>query len=256
VSISAVVIARDEEPRLAECLESVSWADETIVVVDDRTLDRTADVGRRFTERVFVQPFHGYSEQRAWAGEQASSDWVFWLDADERATPELRDELVAALRTTHHVAFRVPRLDFMFGRWIRHGGWFPQHHVRAYRRGAVEWTGRVHEQATTSGSIGTLRSPVLHFAHHSVVEWVDKMSRYTTLEAEELHGQGKRANAWHLLLEPPLYAGYKYFIQRGFLDGGHGLVLASLMGCYRLVRNLKLWDLERASRGRDEVRSG
>ncbi len=248
MSLTVTVIARDEERRLARCLGSLSWADELVVVVDDRTRDGTADVARRFSDRVYVRPFEGYAAQRTWAETQASGDWVLWVDADEAASDGLGEEVLGAIASGRHTAYRMPRLDLMFGRWIRHGGWYPQYHIRLYRKGTVRWQGDVHERPVVEGTLGTLRSPFLHFAHHSITEWVEKMSRYTTLEAQEMHRHGARSGVLRVTVEPVLYGGYKYFVQRGFLDGMHGLVLAALMGCYRLVRNLKLWDLRREAR--------
>jgi hypothetical protein len=165
-------------------------------------------------------------------------------------TPELAAEIRVAARPNGPAAYRVPRLDHMFGRWIRHGGWYPQYHVRLFRRAGTVWTGAVHETPTVAGDgLGTLREPMLHHSHARVSDWVCKMAQYTTLEAEALHRAGRRAGVASLLFEPPAYAAYKFFIQQGWRDGMHGLALALLLGCYRLLRNLKLWDLRQSERG-------
>ena len=161
MSVTAFIIARDEERRIERCLDSLGWADEIVVVVDDRTADATAEVARRHTDRVFVRRFEGYPAQRQFAQDQARSDWVFWVDCDEVVAPGLAQEIGEALEQPRFAAYRVPRRDYMFGRWIRHGGWYPQYHVRLYRREGVEWSRRVHEVPEIRGDVGTLREPVL-----------------------------------------------------------------------------------------------
>ncbi len=244
-----VLIARDEAARIERCLSSLTWVDEIVVVVDDRTTDETAAIARRFTGLVFVRPFVDYAAQRQWGQEQARSAWILWIDCDEVVSPALALEVREASLRPGFGAFRVPHLDYMFGRWIRHGGWYPQYHLRLFRRAGATWTSPVHEAPRVTGGIGTLREAVLHFSHARVKDWVNKMAHYTTLEADMLHRSGARSGVLRLLIEPPAYFGYKYFVQQGWRDGMHGLALALLLGCYRLVRNLKLWDLQQAERG-------
>ena len=252
MSVTAFIIARDEERRIERCLDSLGWADEIVVVVDDRTADATAEVARRHTDRVFVRRFEGYPAQRQFAQDQARSDWVFWVDCDEVVAPGLAREIGETLEQPRFAAYRVPRRDYMFGRWIRHGGWYPQYHVRLYRREGVEWSRRVHEVPEIRGDVGTLREPVLHFAHTRVRDWLGKMTTYTALEAQAMHEAGARIGPVRILFEPPLYFGYKYIVQQGWRDGMHGLALALLLGGYRLARDLQLWDLQQSARGPKE----
>ena len=247
--LGATLIARDESRHIAACLESLHWVDEIVVVVDDRTVDDTADVARRFTPHVHLRTFSGYSDQRQWADQRSSCDWVFSVDCDERVSADLAAEIRAVLSAPRHAAYRIPHLDYIFGKWIRHGGWYPQYHVRLYRRDAATWCRDVHEGVTANGSVGRLVQPIHHFAHARVEDWVDKLARYTTLEARAMWEGGERMNLARLLLEPPGYAFSKLIVQQGWRDGAHGLALALLFGCYRLVRNLKLWDLQQSSRG-------
>lgn len=249
--ISAVLIVRDEAYRLANCLESLRWTDEIVVVVDAATTDETAEIARGFTERVFERAFDDFSSMRTFGDDQATGDWILSVDADEIVTPALATE-VRAVVAGQQAAFRIPHLDYMFGRWIRHGGWYPQYHLRLYRRGKARWGNAVHERVAVDGGIGTLREPLLHFSHGRVSDFVAKLSRYTSVEAESAWAAGRRTNPLRLLVEPPLYAGYKYFWQQGWRDGMHGLALALLMGAYRLVVHLKLWDLQQHRRGLQE----
>jgi glycosyltransferase involved in cell wall biosynthesis len=252
MTVTVALIARDEAHRIARCLRSVEWADERVVVVDSRTVDATAEIARSVGARVDVHPFESYAHQRQRAQDLSGSDWVMWMDCDELVTEELACEVRRAVENPAYIAYRVPRLDHMFGRWIRHGGWYPQYHVRLYRREGSRWERDVHEQVVVRGPVGTLRHPVLHDSHDSVQHWVERMDWYTTLEAEAMRKAGRRAGIASMLLEPPLYAAYKYVWQQGWRDGAHGLVLALLLGCYRLLRVLKLWDLDRRARAPEE----
>jgi glycosyltransferase involved in cell wall biosynthesis len=252
VSVAVTIIARDEGHRIAQCLESVRWADEIVVVVDERTTDDTEAVARRFTDRVFRRAFDTFPAQRQFADDQARADWILSVDCDEVVTPELAAEVAATLRAPAATVYRVPHRDWMFGRWMRHAGTFPQYHFRLYRRGAARWGSAVHERVAFEGALGTLRQPLLHYSHLTVADWIAKMSAYTTTEAQMMFEHGERAGAWRILSEPPLYFGYKYVVQQGWRDGMHGLVISLLLGAYRLVRNLKLWDLQqRAANPRD-----
>lgn len=251
--VTATLIARDEAGRIGPCLESLGWADEIVVVVDARTTDDTRAVARRFTPHVIDREFDTYSGQRQAAIEAATGDWIWWMDCDEIVTPALAAEVRGVLEHPAHDAYRAPRLDYMFGRWIRHGGWYPQYHVRLFRRAGARWTRSVHEVPEVEGSLGTLREPLLHFSHERVSDWIGKMAHYTSIEARELAAHGRIGLA-RAFLECPAYFVYKFFIQSGWRDGGHGLVLAGLLSCYRLLRNLQWWDLQRAGSGQEEPR--
>ncbi len=247
--VSATIIAHNEGHRLARCLDSIRWVDEIVVVVDDRTSDDTVEVARRYTDRVYSRRFAGFSEQRQWADEQAKGDWIFSIDCDEIVSETLARRIQEELEAPRFNAYRIPHLDYMFGKWIQYGGWYPQWHVRLYRREASRWNRDVHEKVTLDGPVGTLEPPLLHFSHGRVENWVNKMSTYTTIEAQAMHRAGAPVGVMRILCEPPLMFGYKYFVLQGWRDGAHGLALALLLGCTRLIRNLKAWDLRQASRG-------
>ncbi len=240
--LSAVVLARNEAHRIERTLRSLSFCDE-IVVVDSGSTDGTAAVCEHAGARVVSHPFEGYAAQHRFADSQARGPWILTVDADEVVTPQLASEVRAAMSRAEGgrpVAWRVPHLDFMFGRWVRHGGWYPQYHVRLYRKDAGTWKSEVHERFEASGPVGTLAHPLLHYSHLEVSDFVEKLNRYTTMAARRRAEAGERVAAWRLLLEPPAYFVYKYVWQRGFLDGVHGLILASLMAFYRLTELSKV----------------
>jgi glycosyltransferase involved in cell wall biosynthesis len=247
--VTATIIAHNEGHRIARCLDSIRWVDEILVVVDERTSDDTEEVARRYTPRVHVRPFAGFSDQRQWADEQASGDWIFSIDCDEVVPEALAREIQDELKAPRFQAYRIPHLDYMFGKWIRYGGWYPQFHVRLYRRAAASWQRAVHEKVALDGPLGTLQTPLLHFSHGRLENWVNKMSLYTGIEAQAMQEAGAPVGVARILFEPPLMFGYKYFVLEGWRDGMHGLALALLLGCTRLIRNLKAWDLRQAARG-------
>lgn len=252
MSVTVALIARDEAARIERCLASVAWADEIVVVVDDRTTDATAEIARRHTPHVFIQRFESYPRQRQSAQSHARGEWIFWMDCDEVVSADLAAEIAATLRQPTCNGYRVPRRDYMFGRWIRHGGWYPQYQLKLHRREAASWTRDVHERVEVPGPVGTLTSPTLHYSHARVRDWIAKMADYTDLEARTLHAAGARTGIVRILCEPPLYAGYKLFVQQGWRDGMHGWALALLLGSYRLMRHLQLWDLQQSARGPQE----
>lgn len=247
-SIAAVLIVQDEAHQLRDCLATLAWADE-IVVVDGGSRDGTADLARALGGRVVERTFTDFADQRNFALAQATAEWVLMIDADERVTENLRDEIREAVRRPGCDAYRVPHLDYMFGRWIRHGGWFPQYHLRLARRSGARWDRPVHEVLTVDGKVGTLREPLLHFAHADVRDFIRKLNRYTDDEVER-QWAGRRPPWWRVLWEPPLYFAYKYFVQSGWRDGGHGFILAQLMAFYRFSRLAKAWTRSRPAEDR------
>ncbi len=174
-----------------------------------------------------------FADQRNYAKSLAVSEWVFYVDADERATPALWTEVREAVRGPYD-AYRVPHLFVSFGAPLRHGGWYPQYHVRLHRRTMGIWTGAVHEVLRIDGSVGTLREPLRHFAHPSVHSFLVKLNRYTALEAERIE-RPVILLALLAALVPAPYFVYKYIAQLGFLDGWRGLAAALLLSCYRCV---------------------
>lgn len=246
--VSIMIIARDEAARIERCLRSAAWADEIVVIVDAATTDGTAELARRYTPHVHTVAFRDFASQRQVALEHAREPWGLWMDCDEIVTPELAAGVRSVLANPTCAAYRVARRDRMFGRWIRHGGWYPQYHVRLFRRAGVRWEGAVHERLRISGPIGVVPGDMEHHSHATVEDWVAKMVRYTAIEGREWHAAGRRVAGVRILVEPLLYFAYKYILQQGWRDGVHGLVLAMLMGCYRQLILMRVWDLQRRAR--------
>jgi glycosyltransferase involved in cell wall biosynthesis len=253
IRLSAVVITRNEERNLAACLESVYWADE-IVVVDAMSEDATCEIARRFTSRVHCRPWSGFAEARRFGLEQASGEWVLALDADERVTRELREEIETALAGDTAEGFMIPRKAFFLGRWIRHCGWYPGYVLRLFRKDRVRVTDRlVHEGYRVRGTVGVLAHPFLHYTYPDIETYFERFGRYTTLAARELAAAGRRARPQDLLLRPPLRFVGMYLVKLGLLDGIQGLILCVFSSLYVFVKYAKLWEIHRSEgRGNDE----
>ncbi len=254
MKISATIITRNEERNIAAALRSLAWADE-IILVDSESTDRTVEIARGFTDKIFIREWPGYSKQKNFAAEQAANDWIFNLDADERLT----DALIAEIQqlkdqTADAAAFEMPRKTFYLGRWIKHAGWYPDYKLRLYDRTRSRWRGDfVHESVETQGKIKRLRGDLLHYTVMNSSEHHTRLDRYTSLAAEELFTKGKRASLAGILLSPMTAFLRSYIFRLGFLDGTPGLAISYFAAHYVFLRNLKLW--ERSS-GQWEVGSG
>jgi len=246
VRLSVVIITKNEQASIRRCLESVKWADE-IIVLDSGSTDDTVSICREYTAHVHQTDWPGFGPQKNRALEQATGDWVLSLDADEWVTPELRDEILNVIsRPNGAMAFRVPRLSSFCGRFMRHSGWWPDHVVRLFRRGAARFSDDVvHERVLVdSAQCGTLKSLLVHEAIRDLEQVLDKVNRYSTAGAVALAGRGRRATLSGAIGHG-LWAFIRtYFLRAGFLDGREGFMLAvsNAEGAYYRYTKLMLID--------------
>jgi len=245
-AVSVLILAKNEGDRIRECIASAQFARE-VVVVDSGSTDGTRDIARGSGARVMETPWPGdFSVQRNRAEAFAACDWVLQLDADEVVTPGLAEEIRAFFRSGLHATFpcaRMPRKEIIFGKWVRHGGWYPQYKLRMYRKGAGSWTGRVHERYDTPGPVHTFLNPIVHDSYRDIPLFVEKFNRYSTIDAEEDFAAGRKFRLHKLFLVPPERFFGRYIRHRGYRDGFHGFAIASLIGLNYFLRNLKLWEL-------------
>jgi len=242
--VSVTVITRNEATDLADALASVAWADE-IVVVDSRSTDRTVEIARAAGARVIVQDWPGYIQQKNFAAAQASHDWILSVDADERVTPALADEIRRVLEQPAHAAYQVPRLTWHLGRWIRGTDWYPDYQTRLYDRRAAQWAGRyVHESVAVTGSTGRLRADLQHFAYRDIADHLETIDRYTTYAAQQMREDGRRTSTWQLLLHPPAAFLRNYIAKGGFRLGTVGLIVSTMNAYYVFLKFAKLWQLQ------------
>jgi glycosyltransferase involved in cell wall biosynthesis len=241
--ISVTIITRNEEEGIQECLESVAWAQE-IVVVDAESTDRTVEMAQKFTARVFMRPWAGFAAQKNFALAQVTQPWVLSLDADERVTPRLRGQIEAILALDGPLdGYYLPRKNFFRGRWIRHGTWFPDYQLRLFRRSLGTFQRvSVHESVQVKGRLGYLQAPLLHFSYQGIEDFVRRSQLYSTLAAQDLGRRGKRISGLQLFLAPLGRFCSMYFLHRGFLDGSDGFLLAVLYSYYVFLRSAKAWE--------------
>ena len=245
--VSACIVARDEEDRLGDCLSSLRWCDE-ILVVDSHSDDRTREIAAAAGARVIERDWPGHVAQKEFAIREAQNDWVFCIDADERVSPELEKEIMA-LRDAGFpdaAGFSVPRVSKYLGRWIRHGTWYPDIKLRLFDRRRGRWGGRdPHDRVEVEGPIVRLRGELLHLPYRSLEEHLITIDRYTTIMARELHAEGRRAHLSDLALRPAARFFVYYVLRGGWLDGWRGLLMASLAAHYVRIKYAKLWILDR-----------
>ena len=242
--VSVTVITLNEAEHIGAAIDSAAWADE-IVVVDCGSTDGTADIARAKGVTVLSREWSGYVDQKNFAAEQASHDWIFSLDADERIRPELATEIRALLLSEPSKrGYRVPRATFYLGRWIRTTDFYPDFQTRLYDRRAGRWRGRyVHESVTVDGPVGQLRHDLEHYSYRDLRDHLDRVNHYTTLAARQMREAGRRAGPLDLLVHPPAAFIRNYVLRRGVLDGTAGLTI-SLVNAYSVVLKFaKLWEL-------------
>jgi glycosyltransferase involved in cell wall biosynthesis len=241
--LTVTVITLNEADRIEECLESVGWADE-IIVVDSGSADGTPGLARHHGARVIIRDWPGYSPQKNFAAAEAANDWILSLDADERVTPELATEIAGVLRESHVAGYRVPRVTFHLGRWIRSTDWYPDYQLRLYDRRRARWAGKyVHESVRADGPVSDLRGELLHYAYRDLAHHFQTMDRYTTLAARQMFEEGRRAGWLDLAVHPPAAFLRNYVLRGGFRDGVPGLIVSAMNARYVGLKFAKLWEL-------------
>lgn len=243
-AISVLVTTLNEEERLAECLASVTWADERLVV-DSGSVDRTAEIAEQFGSRVVVHPYESPARQKNWGLTQCRHEWVLILDADEVVSPLL----AAELRALHAAGPRddghwIRRENVFMGKVMRHGGWESDRVIRFVHRDRARYDDRlVHEEIDLPEPLPTLRHPMRHHTFRSFQQYWPKVERYSVHGALDAFGRGRRAGAWTVFAHATGRFLRMYLLRRGFLDGGHGLVLALFSTFTTYLKYARLWEL-------------
>ena len=249
-TLSIAMIAMNEEANLPRTLESVRWADE-IVVVDSGSKDRTLEIAQSFGAKTFYHDFGGHGEQKNVALDLCTSDWILLLDADEVLTPELQAEIRQLLAgEPEYGAYWIPRLNLIFGRWMRHGGFYPDRKLRLFKRGAARLSEGVgpHSTPQFAGPKGKLKGDMLHYAYPSMNIYLEHMNRYSTEIAGLLQKKGRTSKSlpaflWNAVANPAATFVYNYFFRLGFLDGREGLLLHLNHSVYIHWKFIKAWRL-------------
>ena len=247
-TVACVVITKNEERNIADCLASVQWVDD-IIVVDAESRDRTVELARASGAKVSVRPWPGFGLQKNFGMAQASAGWILILDADERVTEELRGEIMACVSKWTPgapVAYRIPRRNFFYGAWVRGGGVYPDYQVRLFRRGMAQYNDvAVHENLIVNGEIGTLVGHLDHYTERRIRDHFKKFGLYTTLAAQEKAKRVRTVGWIDLVFRPLVILAKTYVLKQGYRDGVRGLIVCVFASMYTFVKYAKLWNATR-----------
>jgi glycosyltransferase involved in cell wall biosynthesis len=252
VRISAVIIAKDEAKRIEACVRSVAFCDE-VLVLDSGSTDGTQALARAAGARVVETDWPGYIPQKNRAADAAANDWVLSVDADERVDDDLRRavEAVRGQEAPTAAGFEVKRRPFYLGRWIRHGGWYPEWRARLFDRRRARWGGvEPHDHLRVDGPVERIRAGDLeHYTYDSIADHVRQIDRFTTIAARERVERGVRRSLGAIVFRPPWAFFRRYVLQAGFLDGRAGFVIATLAAYYVFLKWAKVWEHHGYGRG-------
>ena len=248
MNVTAIVPARDEERNVVDCLESLAWADRCVVFMDSRTTDRTAELAREVGAEVILHPFENFGQFHNAAMDAVEADWILFVDADERATPELAEEVQSVTGGDHEeVAWAVPRHNYIFGRLTLGAGWYPDYQSRLLLRDRVRWERPVHEVIVTDGPTGHLKNPLIHYNYDDLPDFIARQQGYTDFDAGILFQQGVRPRLYTPYTQAVRQFWWRFVTLRGTQDGLHGLWLSLLMSYYEAVKYRKLARLWRTA---------
>lgn len=242
--LSVAVVAYNEEKHLPDCLKSVAWADE-IVVVEGKSQDKTAEIAKKSGARVYSvenQPIMKKMTNLAFS--KCSSEWILELDADERVSDELKKEILQVISgDPPHAAFQIPRKNQMFGKWMEHSGWYPDFHTRLFKNGKGKYPAKsVHEHLEVEGTVGNLKNPIMHLNWESVSQFILRLDSYTTSEANNWVEAGRKIVWVDAIMFPFKEFLSRFFDRQAYKDGLHGLVLSILMAMYWELVFAKVWE--------------
>lgn len=242
--LAVIILTHNEEHHIEACIQSASFADE-ILVIDDMSTDRTAELAQSLGARVVTHPLAGdFAGQRNFALTQTDADWVLYVDADERVNEGTEAELRRIMAADVRAVYEIKRINVVFGQRMCCGGHRPDYPRRFFPRDAVHWTGLVHERPVSGLPVRRLRTSLLHYTYTDWDRYFQKFNQYTTLMAARQYNDGKRASFLKVLLDPPFAFFRFYILQRGFLDGRLGFILGMFHGFYTMVKYVKLYHME------------
>ncbi|MFQ5608597.1 MAG: glycosyltransferase family 2 protein [Candidatus Zixiibacteriota bacterium] len=247
-AVSVVILAKNEAKNIRACIASVNWADEVIVIDSGSTDDTTkiaCDCGARVSEVEWI----GFGPAKQCGVDLAQGPWVLSLDADERVSAELAQEIRSAIANSAFLGYRIPRLTSFVGKWVRHGGWYPDYVLRLFHKANGRFTpALVHESVEVDGPLGKLANHLLHYSYDSIEDYISRLNRYTSLAARQLYDNGAKFSLWQALFKPPAVFLKRYLLKLGFLDGWTGLQIAFLSSVYVFTKYAKLAALGRSER--------
>ena len=246
--LSVVIITRNEERNIKRCLESVLSVADEIVIVDSFSEDKTVEIANQFKAKVIQQKFLGYIEQKNFAIQQASHDFILSLDADEALSPDLQQSITKAKSESNGDAYTMSRLTSYCGQWIKHGGWYPDRKIRLFNRKVARWGGiNPHDKIKVDNNVEVklIRGDILHYTYYNLSEHIQQADRFTKIMAKDLFDKGKHTNLLRILFKPKARFFRDYIFKCGFLDGYNGLLIAIISSYAVFLREIRLkehWD--------------
>jgi len=254
MSLSVCIITLNEEANIGRTLRSVQFADE-IIVLDSGSTDRTVEIAQALHAKVFTEPWAGFAKQKNSAIDKCSGDWILSLDADEEMSPELQSQ-IQYLLPSHHAceAYTIPRRNLFLGRWMKHGGFYPDRKLRLFRRGSARFDDRpVHESMSVNGIVSDLDCDIIHHAYPTLDGYIRQMNNYSALGAGLLLEQKRTSRSFaaflaNVILRPCYTFAWNYIFRLGFLDGREGLLLHAYHSVYVSWKYAKAWRMERDAR--------
>jgi glycosyltransferase involved in cell wall biosynthesis len=257
-SVSAFIVCMNEESQIRRCLESIEWCNE-IVIVDSGSTDSTIAICKEFTDRILFRSWTGYVEQKAYALQQCTSDWVLNIDADEEVSPELKEEMIALLQADKkqsiaYNGFHLSRVVYYLNRWWRHGGWYPEFRLRLCRRSHTTWGGvDPHEKAIVQGATRKLGGELYHYTYSDMQDQITRLNKFSSSAAISIFSHGHRTNIIEILFRPIFRFMKFYIFKQGFRDGASGLIVALIESYYVFLKYAKLWELQRTASNKESV---
>jgi glycosyltransferase involved in cell wall biosynthesis len=247
VSLSAILIVKDEEAKIKDCLESVAWVDE-IIIVDTGSKDATKLIAKKYTTKIYDISGGSYDSWRNYGLKKANGIWIFYIDADERVSDALRSEITQLIKSTNskYNAYAIPRKNIILGREMIHGGWWPDYVKRLYKRKDLKyWKGKLHEEPVFDGEIGHLINPLIHKKHDKLFEMTNKTNSWSEIEAEMLFESGHPKMVWWRFVRIMLSELWdRLVVKKGFLDGVEGIIYSIYQMWSRFITYAKLWELQ------------
>ncbi|MFH1387045.1 MAG: glycosyltransferase family 2 protein [bacterium] len=262
--ISVLIPVYNQEKRIEDCLKSVVWADE-VIIVDSFSTDNTLDLCRKYTAKIIQHKYVNSATQKNWALANLDfvGEWILIIDSDEILTPELKDEILRRVGQEKYTGYYFPRKNFFLGKWIRHGGWYPDWNIKLFKKGAGKFEDKcVHAEALVAGPVGRLENPITHYPRESISDYLKHLDQFTSWRAQDIYQSTSSEMEVNLVslpwfIRPPLKLTWRllpfkpfwrfvwfYFFKLGFLDGYHGFLLAVLEGWSIYLSYAKAWELK------------
>lgn len=243
--VSGLIICHNEEKNIEECIKSILWCDE-VVIVDSFSTDETLNIAGKYTVKIFQHKWNGFSEQRKYALSKAGYDWILVIDSDERCTTELQKEIKSVLKkeSIPENGFEIPRKSFFLDKWIKHGGWYPNYQLRFFRKAFADVTDRlVHESYYVTGQTGKIKNDILHYTVSSISDYVNKINSYSDQSAAEKAGK-KNITYFDIFITPRIAFFHQYILKGNFLDGLGGLMVSQFHMITKILNNMKIRELQ------------